>query len=386
MEIEELVATACARADSDDFGGDSWREGLEVLLHSLDTEAVLNEMGVGAMADQIVGYMVSRLQIEQWYARFPEIDDEKIVAPLFGLGLPRTGSTALSYLLAQDQSRRTLRVWEASDPCPPPETATEHTDPRIAAAQAGIDFTNEMFTGFSGMLPSAAEGPQECLIPMAFEFRSLIFEGMSAIPSYTAWLLQCDMEPAYRYHQRVLKLLQWRCPPDRWWLKTPAHMLSIDALNAVYPDARFVMTHRDVGKVLPSVSALYSTLTTVLAEHSDPVAIGAHSREVWRTALERLIDFRDRGNEERFHDLAFEAVQRDPIGQVTELYTELGDELSPEARHRMQEWWAESSKDRSGPGRYRAEDFGLDLTEIAKEFAFYNERFDVQVGAKPSSA
>jgi hypothetical protein len=381
MEIDELVATACERAGSDDFGGDTWREGLAVLVRSLNTEAGLNEMGVAAMTDQIVGYMVSRLQIEQWYAKFPEIDEQRIVAPLFGLGLPRTGSTALSYLLAQDPARRTLRVWEASEPCPPPETTTEHTDPRIAAAQAGIDFTNEMFTGFSEMLPSAADGPQECLVPMALEFRSLIFEGMSAIPSYTAWLLQCDMEPAYRYHERVLKLLQWRCPPERWWLKTPAHMLSIDALNAVYPDARFVMTHRDVGKVLPSVSALYSTLTTVLAEHTDPVAIGAHSREIWRTALERLIDFRDRGNEARFHDLAFEAVQRDPLGQVTELYAELGDHLSAEARRRMQEWWAESSKNRTGPGRYRAEDFGLDLAEIAQEFSFYNERFDVPVEA-----
>ena len=124
-----------------------------------------------------------------------------------------------------------------------------------------------------------------------------MFEGMSLIPSYTAWLLQCDMEPAYRYHRRVLKLLQWRCPPDRWWLKTPAHMLSIDALNAVYPDARFVMTHRDVGKVLPSVCALYHTLSSVLTERPDPVAIGTGNRDVWRTALERLIDFRDRGNE-----------------------------------------------------------------------------------------
>ena len=198
--------------------------------------------------------------------------------------------------------------------------------------QAGIDFTNEMFPGFAGMLPTAADGPQECLIPMAFEFRSLIFEGMSLIPSYSAWLLQCDMEPAYRYHRRVLKLLQWRCPPDRWWLKTPAHMLSIDALNAVYPDARFVMTHRDVGKVLPSVCALYSTLSTILTERPDPIAIGTHNTFVWRTALERLIDFRDRGNEHRFHDLSFEAVQRDPIPQVTDLYAELGDDFTDEAR------------------------------------------------------
>jgi hypothetical protein len=384
VNIDELVGTATERAGSDDFGGDSWREGLEVLVGALNTEAALNEMGVGAMTDQIVGYLTSRLRVEQCYADHPEIDDQQIVAPLFGLGLPRTGSTALSFLLAQDPARRSLRVWEASEPCPPPTTATEHTDPRIAAAQAGIDFTNEMFPGFAGMLPTAADGPQECLLPMAFEFRSLIFEGMTRIPSYSRWLLDCDMEPAYRYHQRVLKLLQWRCPPDRWWLKTPAHMLSIDALDAVYPDARFVMTHRDVGKVLPSVCALYATFTDILTERPDPLAVGAHNCEVWRTALERLIDFRDRGHEDRFHDLSFEAVQRDPIGQVTELYAELGDDLTDPARRRMAAWWAESSRDRAGPGTYRAEDFGLDPATIADQFAFYYERFDVPV-APPRS-
>jgi len=377
MDVDQLVTAACERAGSDEFGGDTWREGLGVLVRSLNTEAALNELGAGAMADQIVGFLVNRLHIETWYAKHPEIDDQQIVAPLFGLGLPRTGSTALSFLLAQDPARRSLRVWEAGDPCPPPETATERTDPRIATAQIGIDFTNEMFTGFAGMLPTAADGPQECLVPMAFEFRSLIFEGMSLIPSYSTWLLQCDMEPAYRYHERVLKLLQWRCPPDRWWLKSPAHMLSIDALDAVYPDARFVMTHRNVGQVLPSLCALYSTLSTVLTERPDPRAIALHCSEVWRTALERLIDFRDRGDESRFFDLSFDAVQRDPIGQVTELYAELGDELSDQARQQMQDWWAESSRNRSGPGSYPSESFGLDPIAIAENFAFYYERFGI---------
>jgi hypothetical protein len=202
---------------------------------------------------------------------------------------------------------------------------------------------------------------------------------MASVPSYSRWLLQCDMEPAYRYHRRVLKLLQWRCPPNRWWLKTPAHMLSIDALDAVYPDARFVMTHRDVGKVLPSVCALYSTLIGVLTERLDPVAVGAHNRDLWRTALERLIAFRDRGNEDRFVDLSFEAVQRDPIGQVAELYEQLGDELTDEARRRMEAWWAESSKERSGPGTYSPDEFGLDARTMATDFAFYYNRFDIPV-------
>jgi hypothetical protein len=152
-------------------------------------------------------------------------------------------------------------------------------------------------------------------------------------------------------------------------------MLSIDALDAVYPDARFVMTHRDVRDVLPSVCALYTTLTGALTDRLDPAAIGTHNREIWRTGLRRLIAFRDAGNEERFVDLAFDAVQHDPIGQVTHLYEQLGDELTDEARRRMESWWADSTRNRSGPGNYRADDFGLDAGTIAGDFAFYHDRF-----------
>jgi hypothetical protein len=266
-------------------------------------------------------------------------------------------------------------VWEAGQPCPPPETATEHTDARIAIAQAGIDFTNEMFPGFAGMLPSAADGPQECLIPMALDFRSFMFEGMTLIPSYSAWLLACDMTPAYRYHQRVLKLLQWRCPPSRWWLKSPAHILTIDALDSVYPDARFVMTHRDVNEVLPSVCALYNTLARVLADGLDPRAIGAHNVDTWRTGLERLITFRDAGNERRFVDLSFDAVQRNPIGQVEHLYAQLGDELTDDARARMEAWWTTSAAGRMPAAPHSLDEFGLNADTINEQFAFYNQRF-----------
>ena len=212
MDIDQLVDIACERAGSEDFGVDTWREGLEVLVRSLDSEAALNEMGVAAMTDQIVGYLTNRLQVEQWYARHPRSTTSRSSPRCSGSGCPVPGPRPLSFLLAQDPARRSLRTWEAGDPCPPPETATEHTDPRIAGAQAGIDFTNEMFTGFAGMLPTSATGPQECLLLMAFDFRSLMFEGMASVPELQRVAAECDMEPAYRYHQRVLKLLQWRCP------------------------------------------------------------------------------------------------------------------------------------------------------------------------------
>lgn len=381
MEFDEIVTAACARAGSDDFGGDTWREPLEVLVKAWKSESALNEIGVAAVTDQVVGFLANRLEVEQWYLKHPEIDDQEIVAPLFGLGLPRTGSTATSFLVAQDRSRRSLRVWEAGSPCPPPETATEHTDPRIAEAQAGIDFTRELFPEFSEMLPTAADGPQECLLLMGLDLRAQMFDAMARVPSYAEWLLHCDMEPAYRYHKRVLKLLQWRCPPTRWWLKTPSHMTSIDALDTVYPDAQFVMTHRDVGKVLPSVCALYDNLSRILTDRPDPVGIGTQNLELWRVSLERLVDFRDRGNEARFHDLAFEHVQRDPLGAMADLYASLGDELTDETRDRMRAWWTESSKGRSGPGHYDAVTYGLDPVMIHEQFTFYYDRFGIPVEA-----
>ena len=251
----------------------------------------------------------------------------------------------------------------------------------MPTAQAGIDFTNEMFPGFAGMLPSEATGPQECLLPMALDFRSLIFEGMAYVPSYTRWLMQCDMVPAYRYHERVLKLLQWRCPPYRWWLKTPAHMLSIDALNAVYPDARFVMTHRDVGKVLPSVCALYSSLSSILTDHLDPLALGAHSRRGLVDGA-RQIDRLSRPVAMKNASTTCPSTKCNAIrsGRWRSSTRSSATSSATRPADACSDWWAESSRDRGGPGTPPGRtDFGLDPRSVAQQFAFYNERFGVRV-------
>lgn len=380
LDATELIDAARQRTGHDDFGEDSWREGLEVLLRALDDDVDLDEIGEQVFADQITGHLANRLQVEHWHRQHPEISEEEIVAPLFGLGLPRTGSTATSFLLACDRSRRSLRTWEASSPCPPPETATEHTDPRIEATEAGIRFTHQMFPDFAGMLPSSATGPQECIVVTAMTFRSQVFEGMALLPSFTEWILHCDMEPAYRYHRRVLQLLQWRCPPTRWWLKSPAHMTSIDALDAVYPDARFVMTHRDLGRVLPSVCALKQALSTPLTRSLDPVALGQHEVDLWSESLERLVRFRDAGNDHRFADVQFADVQSDPLAAMDDLYAQLGEELTDESRRRMSQWWESNAAERSPGPRPDPADFGLDPDALRERFAFYHRRFDVPVG------
>ena len=136
-EHDELIADARDQTGLGDFGDDAFREGLEVLVRSLQGEAKLNAMGQEAMRSRLVSLLAQRLQIEDWFRRHPEMGEEPIEAPLIGLGLPRTGSTALSFLLAQDPGARSLRLWESSAPAPPPSTVAA-PDPRIEIAELQV--------------------------------------------------------------------------------------------------------------------------------------------------------------------------------------------------------------------------------------------------------
>ena len=182
-KVTQLLNTAREQTGLTNYGGDGFREGLEVLVSALDREARLNATGRAVMDGQIIDLLSNRLKIEDWFDRHPEIDEQEIVAPLIGIGLPRTGSTALGCLLGEDPHARSLRTWEASDPCPPPDPANYATDPRIARQEAAMERRAQMFPRMVGMLPSTATSPTECQLFMAFDFKSQIFEPFAEIPS-----------------------------------------------------------------------------------------------------------------------------------------------------------------------------------------------------------
>ncbi|MGH7897701.1 MAG: sulfotransferase, partial [Candidatus Binatia bacterium] len=232
---EEWLDAARAQTGLDDFGDASFRDGLERLATALESEARLSETGAQIARAHVTHLLATRLEIEDCYRKHPEIDEQAVAAPIFILGLPRTGTTATSYLFSCDPDTRSLRFWESQRPVPPPETASEHTDPRIAATQATFDAMHSAYPELVSMYFATATSATECQDLLGRSFRAQHFCGQYRVPSYAAWQLGCDMEPAYRYHRRQLRLLQWRCPPTRWLLKTPVHMLSLDALDRVYP-------------------------------------------------------------------------------------------------------------------------------------------------------
>lgn len=375
-----LLQRARAATSLEDFGEDSFREGLEILVAAVDSEARLTERGRLGFDAQIVDMLACRLQVEHWYRLHPEIDEQEIVTPLIGLGLPRTGSTALSCLLAEDPAVRSIRNWEASAPCPPPETATEHTDPRIEVARRMVVRRRELFPRKDTMLPSSPTMPTECQTYMGYDFKSQLYQALWQVPSYTQWLnYKADLVPTYRYVKRVLKLLQWRCPPNRWRLKNPSHIVFIDALAKVFPDARYYMTHRDIGMVIPSGADLYFELMQASSDDIDKVAIGATNIEWCELGMRRVIAFRDAGNDRRFFDIHFAPLQKDPFTVIAGLYDFLGEEFTVETRARMEAWRRNTPRDKHGEHSYDAADFGIDLKQLRERFRFYSDRFDVAV-------
>jgi len=379
MDVAASMEAAQAQTGLDDYGpeADAMVEALTVLVRSANDDADLSEQGEAVFGGMVTSLLARRLEIEGWYADHPEIGDQEIASVLFGVGLPRTGSTALSYLLAQDDTVRSLRMWEATQPTPPPELEGEEEDPRFIAAKAAMSGLGSVPPEIKSMLPSSADGPSECLDLLNLSFRCSMLDTVAQTPSYGEWLVHCDFGPAYRYHERVLKLLQWHRPPNRWRLKTPAHMFGIDALDAVYPDAKFVITHRDPAKVMASLASVETAVVRMYTGKADPHYFGQHCVDDWDLALRRFLAFRDRVGEDRFYDIAFADLQRDPVGTVRGLYEWLGEELTPTTASAMQTWWDGSQADRGTGGghHYTAEEFGLDDDELHERFAYYSERF-----------
>lgn len=363
-----LMDVAKRQTGLDDFGADDFREGLEILVHALRREAKLNARGEAVLRERIVGHLCQRLQVEDWYRRFPEIDEERLAAPLIGISLPRTGSTVLSCLLAQDSAARSLRRAEAASPCPPP-AILEEADRPAARAPAHRP------AGLKPHVPSGEDAPAECQDLMALDFKSHIFQAFAQIPSYSGWLLDADLTSTYLYERRALKLLQWRRPTQPWRLKCPTHLLYLEHLDHAFPDARFVMTHRAPRDVIPSVIDVYCDIAGTFTDALDAQYMAELNLQHWSVGMQRALAFRDaRAHAARFHDISFTAINEDPIAQVRGLYGWLGETVSEAFEDGMARWWQQNCDAReAGAGRGRFQ-YSIDEGRMQVLFADYIRR------------
>lgn len=375
-----LLAAAQKKTGLTNFGSCYFRTGLGTLIESLETEAKLNQLGRIIAQRQLLDLLCSRLQLIDYWERHPEIADEKIERPLFVLGLPRTGTTILYYLLAQDPAHRTPSTWEVAKPLPAPESASYNSDPRIAAVERDQNAILGLAPSFESMHPVGAQLPQECLSITAYEFYSLQFETIFNIPSYQKWYHEQEPREAYAFHRQFLRHLQWRCPGERWILKTPAHLGTLGSLLAEYPDALIVQSHRDPLAILPSISSLVHCLRCTSSEFVDAAEIGRQQLAQWASALERSIQTRTDMNDRRdqFFDIYFEEVLEDSIACARRIYAHFKLPWSAEIEARMQAFLADNERHKQGVHRYTLEMFNLSPEVIGRRFAHYREHFGIE--------
>ncbi len=380
LDPESLSAKSMKRTGLSDFGDDSFRQPLRLLLEAFENEAHLTALGRMIAQRDIVRLLCNRLHVVDTIGHNPEIIGGEVRKPLFIVGLPRTGTSILHELMAQDPANRVPMTWEVHEMWPPPERGTYDTDPRIAAVDKHLGGVDQIIPGFKKMHPMGALLPQECVALTAHDFATMIFTTTHHIPSYQRWLDQADMVPAYRSHKRQLQYLQWRCPAERWVLKSPGHLWALNALLAVYPDSRIVQTHRDPLKVVASLTSLVTLLRGMASDRVDPHGVGAEWSSLLAAGLEKAMTVRDQRQlpSEQVFDMHFHELLRDEIAMVRRIYEHFGMQLSRDAEQRMRQFLSANPRDKHGTHRYRLADAGLDTESERRRFAGYQSRFGIE--------
>ena len=373
--VEQLLDEAVAESGGlTDFGPGDFREGLQVLLDSLEHDGDLHPDTDAAVVGDLRRRLVNRLQVEAWYREHPEVADVPIRGPVDINGLPRTGTTALADMLSLDPQFRSLRGWEQTQPVPPPVRGQEADDPRRKAFIAVQDARSEEERAMHIVEIDATMEDTEVL-GMAFHGQQMTLP----VAGYRAWWRRSDCTDTFRYHRRVVQLLGSQCPPDLWLFKAPHHKFHLEAFAAAYPEARFVMTHRDPAKVVPSYSSLVSTILPEPDGERDVQALGREICEHLREGMEHAIEQRARVGEDRFLDVHHRQLVTDPKGTVRRIYDWLGLELVPEVERTIFDWQEENRVGAQGTHRYTAEQFGLTVEQIRSDYDFYIRHFDVAV-------
>lgn len=379
LDEASLLEASRAATGLDDFGGDGFREGLSVLLRSLEQEASLNLFGRLRARAELQRVLESRLKLQDLKLRHPEVLEQEILAPVFVTGLARTGTTIVHELMWQDPANRVPLLWEMMYPMPPPEAATYTGDPRIEVSHREIRLMELAVPEFSTMHENAGDLPSECIFIFAHELMTEMFIGSYNIPSYAMWLSGQDLTDLYRYHRDFLKVLQWKNPGGRWVMKAPSHLNQLATLFEVYPDARVVVTHRDPLKVLGSLCNLMAAIHWMHSDEVDYDSIVATMAMGYGYLIERSMRLRQDGSlpNGRVADLVHADLVADPVAAIAAVYDDLGlgDGLCEEAAAGIRAHLA--TKTAAGVHAYSFADTGLDLETERARYVDYQERFSV---------
>lgn len=376
LDANAILKEAKKITDLDTLGNPLFEEGFNKLVDSINTEADLNDIGIQAQQFRLIGVLSNMLRIEDAIQKNPEILDEKIVAPIVIVGLPRTGSTMTHRLLASDPNHTAMLWWEGRYPAMLSEEHRGNPSERMALGKAEVDAVVAASPDALTIHPWDYKGADEEILLLEHTFFSTVPESFMRVPSYSKWVESQDHVHAYRQLKVMLQYLQWQNPgrdQKRWVLKSPHHLGFIDKLLLVFPDSKVIQTHRDPQETVPSFCSMCANLFEPLTNSYDKNKIGEH----WATKLSKVLNHCmevSNANPDNFLNLDFLKMIKDPIAEMNNVYSFINEDFSDQAENAMKAW-KEENQHEMGSHRYSLEEFGLESTFIETNFSKYTNQY-----------
>jgi hypothetical protein len=375
LDAEALHAKAIADTGLTDFGPNDYRERLDVYLLALREISGLHRPGIVNFHAQLLQWLKNRLLLNDLLARHPEIHDIELLPPVVIAGLPRTGTTHLHNLLAGGPTFRTIPYWESVEPFPLPAEVGVEPDPRKARMDAAVEFMNAAMPHFPLMHEMTTEHVHEEIQLLANDFSTMLFETLGHVPRWRDYYLAHDQTSSYEHLAVQLKALQFLRGGRRWLLKSPQHLEQLPVLNAVFPGAIVVCTHRDP---VPVTLSMLAMLTYSARMHCSPVPVHEIAAS-WvgrlQTMLYALVRDREVIPPERSIDVRFDDFMADELGVAERIYDLAGEPLTDPTRAAMANYLLGHQRGRLGQIATSAEMFGLDEHDLRDRFSRYVERF-----------
>lgn len=380
LNVDELLQAARERAAGlDYFGDDNYRQALEVLTKSLNTEAKLSATGLAMMRERLVSQLVNRLVMEDHFKRFPEIAQIEIEDPLVIVGLPRTGTTMLQRTLAVDPRFYSAAWWETRYPAPLAGESLKEPVQRISQAKAEIAQMVEAIPQILSIHPLDAMLCDEEFMLMEHSFLCAM-DAYADVPSYTTWLDQQDQRPVYTQLKKMLQFLQWQkaqrgeAPSQRWLLKAPQHLHTVDILLSVFPKAKVILTHREPAQTIPSMASMAYTLWQIYSDTPDAKSAGKQWNTRMARGIHHTMKVRDSGHDARFMDIHFADTVSKPMEVLERVYAFAELPFTDKARADAQQWIGNNGREKRSSHDYSLEGFGLSEQQMQADYASYRAR------------
>jgi len=377
---EVIIRKAMVNSEIKNIIDDSFREPLDVLVQSANQQPSFKPMGRIAFRNLIMERVSNRLQIDATLAASPDILEQPIERPIFITGLPRTGTTLLQRLFAQDTRLRSPKYWEMERPCPPPEKETDATDQRIQKAEKKLSMVYRIAPQLKVIHEMGALLPDECLFLFENDLISDALLVKFDLPEYYKWLNEQPLRPLYERHKKQLQLLQYRNRGERWVLKAPGHLRSLKSLMQVYPDACIIHLHRDPIETIPSAASLFMTSWSIFHDKVLPEKVGQFTLDLIGLWINQAMEDRKQAESNpdskvRFIDRNYKDLVVDPIATMRDLYNQCGLTWSSSVEQQMKLFLAENCQHKHGKHQYSLEQFGLKEDQVRERFDAYNKRF-----------